>query len=58
MLIFAHHMAVELFGREFAPQSAWEHVCAFGAISLLLATSAYGTWSLAAKAWSRSRRRV
>jgi hypothetical protein len=60
MFPFAHHMAVELFGREFAPQGAFEHAFAFGAISLLLATSAYGTWSLAAKAleWTRSRRRA
>jgi hypothetical protein len=60
MLVFAHHMAVELFGREFSPHGVFEHVCTFGAISLLLATSAYGTWTLAAKLWTqdRERRRV
>ena len=57
MLVFAHHMAVELFGREFAPQGVFEHVCAFGVIGLLLATSAYGTWTLAAKFWAQVRER-
>jgi hypothetical protein len=57
MLVFAHHMAVELFGREFSPHGVFEHVCAFGAISLLLATSAYGTWTLAAKLWAQVRER-
>ncbi|HEX8203263.1 MAG TPA: hypothetical protein VF590_22495 [Isosphaeraceae bacterium] len=55
MLVFAHHMAVELFGREFSPQTPLEHACAFGVVGLILATSAYGTWMLAAKAFSRFR---
>ena len=33
MFLFAHHMAVEFFGREFAPQTPLEHVCAFGGVS-------------------------
>jgi hypothetical protein len=55
MLVFAHHVAVELFGREFSPQTPLEHVCAFGAVGLILATSAYGTWTLAAKLWAGAR---
>jgi hypothetical protein len=55
MLVFAHHMAVELFGREFSPHTTLEHVCAFGVVGLILATSAYGTWTLAAKLWERHR---
>jgi hypothetical protein len=60
MSLFAHHMAVELFGREFSPQGPFQHVCVFGAISLMLALSAYGAWTLALKAIDarRSRRRV
>ncbi len=60
MLVFAHHVAMELFGREFSPQTPWEHVCAFGAVGLILATSAYGTWALVAKLATafRSRDRV
>ena len=57
MTLFAHHMAVELFGREFSPHSTLEHVCAFAAISLLLTTSAVGTWTLVAKALGRVRSR-
>jgi hypothetical protein len=57
MFVFAHHMAVELFGREFSPHSTLEHVCAFAAISLLLTTSAVGTWTLVAKALERVRSR-
>jgi hypothetical protein len=49
MSLFAHHMAVELFGREFSPQGAFQHVCTFGAIGLILALSSYGAWTLAAK---------
>jgi hypothetical protein len=55
MFVFAHHVAVELFGREFSPRTPLEHVCAFGAVGLILATSAYGTWTLAAKLLGRSR---
>jgi hypothetical protein len=57
MIVFAHHMAVELFGREFSPHTVFEHVCAFGVVSLLLTTSAVGTWTLAAKALERVRSR-
>ena len=57
MLVFAHHVAVELFGREFSPQTPLEHACAFGVVGLILATSAYGTWTLAAKLYDRHRAR-
>ncbi len=57
MLIFAHHVAVELFGREYSPQTPLEHVCAFTVVTLILATSAYGTWTIASKVTSRIRQR-
>jgi hypothetical protein len=57
MLLFAHHMAVELFGREFSPHGTFEHVCAFGVIGFLFATSAYGTWTLTTKLWTEARER-
>jgi hypothetical protein len=57
MFVFAHHMAVELFGREFSPQGVFEHVCAFVVIGFLFATSAYGTWTLATKLWAETRER-
>jgi len=50
MLVFAHHMAVELLGREFSPHGVVEHICVFAALGLVLGTSAYGTWVLATKA--------
>ena len=46
MFLFAHHMAVELLGREFSPHGVVEHVCMFAALGFVLATSAYGTWTL------------
>jgi hypothetical protein len=49
MILFAHHVAVELFGREFAPQTPLEHVCAFGGIGLVLGLASYGAWTLAMK---------
>lgn len=60
MLLFAHHMAVELFGREFSPHGPLQHVCAFGAISLFLGLSVYGGCALAMKFADalRSRRRM
>jgi hypothetical protein len=49
MLLFAHHVAVELFGREFSPRTPLEHVCAFAGVGLILALAGYGAWCLAAK---------
>ncbi len=46
MFFFAHHMAVELLGREFSPHGPIEHICTFLVIGFLLATSAFGTWTL------------
>lgn len=48
-IVLAHHVAVELFGREYSPQTVLDHICAFTVVGLILATSAYGTWTLAAK---------
>jgi hypothetical protein len=59
-MLFAHHVAVELFGREFSPHTTFEHVCAFGGVGLILALAAYGGWTLVVKllAAQRTRRRV
>jgi hypothetical protein len=60
MNLFAHHVAVELFGREYAPRTPLEHVCAFGATGLVLALAVYGAWSLGVKIWChlQARRRT
>jgi hypothetical protein len=57
MLVFAHHMAVELLGREFSPHGVVQHVCVFAAVALVVGTSAYGTCILAAKVLNRRRGR-
>jgi hypothetical protein len=57
MLLFAHHMGVELLGREFSPHGVVEHVCVFAVLALLMGTSAYGTWVLATKALDSVRAR-
>jgi hypothetical protein len=55
MLFFAHHMAVELFGREFSPHTVFEHVCVFAVVAFVLGTSAYGTWTLVHKVREKTR---
>ena len=49
MILFAHHVAVELWGREFSPRTPLEHVCTFAVVGFVLATSLYGTVALARK---------
>jgi hypothetical protein len=49
MFVFAHHMAVEILGREYSPHTVFEHICVFVALSLLFSTSAYGTWTILQK---------
>jgi hypothetical protein len=46
MILFAHHVGVELLGREFSPHGVVQHVCVFAALGLLFGTSAYGSWTL------------
>jgi hypothetical protein len=57
MFLLAHHVAVEIFGREFAPRTPLEHVCTFAAVGVVLALAVYGGWTLAAKALARARSR-
>jgi len=60
MLLFAHHMAVELLGSEFSPHGTLQHVCVFAAVGFVLGTSAYGTFVLFQKAREslRARQRI
>ena len=57
MLVFAHHMGVEVLGREYSPHGAMEHIFVFTALALVLGTSAYGMWVLATKALGSVRAR-
>jgi hypothetical protein len=51
-------MAVEIFGREFAPQSTLDHVCVFTALGTVLALAVVGVWTIARKALSGRRDEV
>jgi hypothetical protein len=55
MSLFAHHMAVELLGREFSPHGVVQHICVFAAMAFVVGTSAYGTWVLAARVLDSAR---
>jgi hypothetical protein len=57
MLLFAHHMAVEILGREFSPHGVVQHVCVFAALALNAGLCAVGIWTLAAKALEATRAR-
>ena len=58
MFFFLHHVGVEILGREFSPHGVVQHVCTFGVLGFLAATSAYGTWTLFQKARESSRVRT
>jgi hypothetical protein len=45
MSLFGHHVAVEIFGHEFAPETPMEHVMAFGLTGIVLLLVAYGTYA-------------
>ena len=45
MPLYAHHVAVELFGREFSPETPMEHVLAFGITGIVLALVGYGAYA-------------
>lgn len=45
MSLFAHHVGVEFFGHEFAPETPMEHVMAFGITGVFLALVAYGAYA-------------
>ncbi len=45
MPLFAHNVAVELFGREYSPQTPLEHVMAFGVTGIVLGLVMYGAYA-------------
>ena len=57
-LLIAHHVAVEILGHEYSPNTIFDHVCLFGILALLLSTSAYGTWTLGSKFLQARRRKA
>ncbi|MBL8794668.1 MAG: hypothetical protein JNM56_12245 [Planctomycetia bacterium] len=55
MNLLAHHFGVELFGREFSPETPMEHVVTFGVTGLMLSLMVYGAYA-AARDFRRWRR--
>jgi hypothetical protein len=55
MGLFAHHIAVEIFGREFSPETPLEHVMVFGLTGVVFALAVYGLYA-GARDWKRWRR--
>lgn len=51
--MFAHHIGVEFFGHEFAPETPGEHVMVFGITLIVLGLMSYGAWALVrdVRAW-------
>ena len=45
MPLFGHHVAVEFFGHELAPETTLEHVMAFGVTGVILALVVYGAYA-------------
>jgi hypothetical protein len=42
MGLWAHHLAVELYGKEYSPETPMEHVVVFGVTGLALGLMIYG----------------
>jgi hypothetical protein len=57
MPIFAHHVAVEILGREFSPHTPLEHICTFGGIALIAALACYGGFAVCRDLAERMRAR-
>jgi hypothetical protein len=45
MVLFGHHMGVEILGREFAPEGPVEHAVVFGLTAVFLSLMAYGAFA-------------
>lgn len=59
MLLFAHHLGVEIFGHEFAPETPMEHALAFGLTAVFLGLFLYGAYAAwrDLNRWLRTERR-
>ena len=45
MSLFAHHIGVEIMGREFSPETPMEHFAVFSIGGVLLALLVYGAYA-------------
>ena len=57
-MLFAHHVAVELFGREFSPRTPLEHICTSRPWAASSPWPVMAAWTLATKAMARTRGKV
>lgn len=57
-MVFGHHIGVELFGREFAPETPLEHAVMFGVTAVVLALVVYGAYAAVrdVRSWLRNKR--
>jgi hypothetical protein len=56
MPLFGHHVAVELFGTEYSPETPLEHVMAFGITGVIFTLAVYGAYALVRDVRRRLRR--
>jgi hypothetical protein len=56
-MLFAHHVGVEVMGREFAPETTGEHLLFFGVTLVVVALMAYGAYAMVRdfRRWRRER---
>jgi len=45
MVLFGHHIGVDFFGKEIAPETPLEHVCFFAVTTVMLGFMAYGVYA-------------
>jgi hypothetical protein len=45
MMVIAHHIGVEILGREFSPETPAEHALVFGITGIMLALMLYGAYA-------------
>ena len=45
MILFGHHIGIDLFGKEIAPETPLEHVCFLAVTIVFLGLAAYGAYA-------------
>jgi hypothetical protein len=57
MILFGHHIGVEILGREFSPETPTEHAVVFAITGVMLALMVYGAYAAVRdfRRWRQSR---
>jgi len=58
MIVFGHHIEIEILGRNFSPQGPMEHAMWFGGTALAAFLMLYGGYALVRDWLRRGRRRA